>query len=520
MKKKDVKQHCAAKIEMIALDKILPSEMNPRKMIDDASLRELAENISVQGLLNPITVRPKALGKGVEYEIVCGERRWRACSLTDMQEIACIVRELSDDEAFDAMVTENLQRKDVSPMEEARAFKVLAQRAVSEAELSARFGRSLKYVKDRISLNSLLPELQDMLDKGELPITSALLLSRHKTSIQKTIYSRLEDCRSHGSDISFYSSARQVKRAIEGCQLNLDWSIFLEAEKQGKLKIHKGGFSKCSECPWNSSNANTLFPELSDDDSDEGLCYDEGCYCRKVRFWFEEMVLSKIKDLAPEGTEIDSEHVFVMDPSYFNRNTEIFHAVCVERKLQFITKESLGNCHDRPAAGLVKVLDLGDADEDDFTMSYYDQDLSRKDKDKQTLADDCRIYQLREKKTKTLLKELNTLLEKEGYEKKTGPLEKWEDNMLAAVILWRLPIKPNELEWNFDSSYDTLCDFLQKHGRKDCSWKRAAIKDFISNRLMYLKEAAGWVCGDAATETMKKIEDKFDSKISKIKNKK
>lgn len=133
-------------IKNIPTWKIIVSPHNPRKTFDEASIKELAENITRQGLLQPITVRPieysdeldKETGEIIsavtKYEIVCGERRYRAW-LTNQQastkfpkSIPCIVREMSDEEAFDAMITENLQRKDVDPTEEAFAFGELAKR--------------------------------------------------------------------------------------------------------------------------------------------------------------------------------------------------------------------------------------------------------------------------------------------------------------------------------------------------------------------------------------------------------
>ena len=126
-------------IQNIPMWKIIVSPMNPRKTFDEEALHELADNIRRQGLLQPITVRPveeilNADGSVCRYEVVCGERRYRAFLLNQKirvkvpSTIPCIVRELTDEQAFDAMITENLQRKDVDPTEEAFAFGELAKR--------------------------------------------------------------------------------------------------------------------------------------------------------------------------------------------------------------------------------------------------------------------------------------------------------------------------------------------------------------------------------------------------------
>jgi len=153
-------------IRQIPLSLVTPSPMNPRKTFDEDELQELADNIEKQGLLQPITVRPIADKKQFtvvdgnadfhpEYEIICGERRFRAVgrlydkwnekNLTDangepvnlFDRISAIVREMSDDEAFDAMITENLQRKDVDPIEEAFAFGQLIQKGKTAEDVAA-----------------------------------------------------------------------------------------------------------------------------------------------------------------------------------------------------------------------------------------------------------------------------------------------------------------------------------------------------------------------------------------------
>lgn len=111
-----------AEVKNIPTREIKPSPRNPRKTFDESAIKELAASIRQHGLLQPITVRPKDFW----YEIVMGERRYRAYCLNQQEStkfpttIPCIVREMTDEEALDAMITENLQRKDVDPIEEDR----------------------------------------------------------------------------------------------------------------------------------------------------------------------------------------------------------------------------------------------------------------------------------------------------------------------------------------------------------------------------------------------------------------
>ena len=107
-------------IVSVALASIQPSNYNPRKNFDEASLAELAESIKQQGVLQPIGVRPVENNR---FEIVFGERRYRASQMTGLEVIPAIVMEISDEVAEEMAVTENLQRKDVTPIEEANAYQ-------------------------------------------------------------------------------------------------------------------------------------------------------------------------------------------------------------------------------------------------------------------------------------------------------------------------------------------------------------------------------------------------------------
>ena len=184
-------------IELINPLLIFESAMNPRRLFTKESVQELADSISKQGLLQPITVRPaprhaiilpKELSGKPTYEIVCGARRYKASILAGLETIPCIVREMTDEEAFDAMITENLQRKDIEPMDEARAFNELHKRGTSFEELAARFGKSVSFIRLRIKLNDLVPDLAELLEKKELQISHAQELCKLEPERQNTLY--------------------------------------------------------------------------------------------------------------------------------------------------------------------------------------------------------------------------------------------------------------------------------------------------------------------------------------------
>ncbi|OJV40858.1 MAG: hypothetical protein BGO29_14925 [Bacteroidales bacterium 36-12] len=184
-------------IELIDYRLIFDDPQNPRKSFNKEAISELAENIKQQGLLQPITVRPyptmnvespKYLSGKPCYKIVMGARRYKACVEADFAEIPVIVRNMTDEQAFDAMITENLQRKDVEPLEEARAFAELNHRGTTFEELAARFGKSLSYIRLRIKLNDLIPEFIELLDKKELQLSHAQELCKLSPDYQKEIF--------------------------------------------------------------------------------------------------------------------------------------------------------------------------------------------------------------------------------------------------------------------------------------------------------------------------------------------
>ena len=125
-------------IREIAVTRISPNAAQPRRHFSREQLEELAASMREHGVLEPVIVRPK----GKDYELVVGERRWRAAQLAGLKVIPAIVRELEDREALELALVENLQREDLNPMEEAEAFRRLADEfGLTQEEIAARVGR-------------------------------------------------------------------------------------------------------------------------------------------------------------------------------------------------------------------------------------------------------------------------------------------------------------------------------------------------------------------------------------------
>ena len=279
-------------ITKIPLSLVIPSPMNPRKTFDEDELQELADNIEKQGLLQPITVRQIKDSKEFavvngnadfhpKYELICGERRFRAfCKLSDkwremdcvapkgetynrFSDIPAIIREMSDDEAFDAMITENLQRKDVDPIEEAFAFGQLIQKGRTAEEVAARFGKSLRFVQDRVKLNNLIPELMLAVREDEMPIVAAMIIAKLDEDAQRKFHSQYQ----HNSN---GYSKRNAEQFIDTLFMTLDKSLWYLSENQADEDFEGGCGRKCSECNLNTANHGCLFWEMKNQDA--GRC--------------------------------------------------------------------------------------------------------------------------------------------------------------------------------------------------------------------------------------------------------
>jgi ParB/RepB/Spo0J family partition protein len=167
---------------LIALEEICPSPTNPRKNFD--GLGELAESIRSMGVLQPVLVRPAG---DDAFELVCGERRYRAAQMAGLREIPAVVRELSDSEARKVQIVENLQRKDVSALEEATGYAALLEAMAAEQPEATReqlvqtvadeIGKSVRYVWARMKLRELIPALQEWLEAGRITPSHGDLLA-------------------------------------------------------------------------------------------------------------------------------------------------------------------------------------------------------------------------------------------------------------------------------------------------------------------------------------------------------
>ena len=156
----------------------------PRKSFDEASLAELAESIREHGIIQPLTVRKLATGY---YQIIAGERRWRAARLAGLSEVPVIVMEADDRKAAELAMIENLQREDLNPMEEAAGFQSLIETYhMTQEEAAARVGKSRSAVTNALRLLSLTPSVRKLVEEGTLSAGHARALLPLSPALQES----------------------------------------------------------------------------------------------------------------------------------------------------------------------------------------------------------------------------------------------------------------------------------------------------------------------------------------------
>ncbi len=150
----------------LRVSEIEPNREQPRKQFDEGALSELAASIQEHGVLQPLIVRPMPSGV---YQLIAGERRWRAARLAGLQEVPVVIRELDDGQAMAIALIENLQREDLNPVEEARGYQLLMERfALSQEQVAQQVGKSRPAVANALRLLALPEPILDMVQAGTL----------------------------------------------------------------------------------------------------------------------------------------------------------------------------------------------------------------------------------------------------------------------------------------------------------------------------------------------------------------
>jgi len=255
---------------------IVPNPANPRRYFDEESLSELAKNITQYGVLQPVTVREISGENGCSYELIFGERRFRAAKIAMLETIPCMVRQLCDDAAFDLMISENLQRQDIRPSEEGVAFKRILDKGKDIRYISERFGKSETFIHNRLSLVRLIPEITDLLDREEISIGMAFEISRFQDTIQEHIH------KEHLTSEIPHNNWRNLAIKVFKGKLEETYTVLLS-----RFPFDK---SECEQCPRNSEFY-SLFPVV-----ENSRCTKSSCLIKKQEDYELNSILSAIGD--------------------------------------------------------------------------------------------------------------------------------------------------------------------------------------------------------------------------------
>ncbi|SKC88908.1 ParB/RepB/Spo0J family partition protein [Maledivibacter halophilus] len=195
-------------VKMINIDDIKPNKNQPRKYFDKDKIKSLEESISNHGIVQPIIVRKHEKG----YEIVAGERRWRAAKNTKLKEIPCIIKELDNQELMELSLIENLQREDLNEIEEALAYKKLNEEfKMTQDKIANIIGKSRPYIANTLRLLNLNDEAKKMIIEGEISSGHGRALLRiEDDKLQKEIAFKINT-----EDLTVRETEKLVSRIIE-----------------------------------------------------------------------------------------------------------------------------------------------------------------------------------------------------------------------------------------------------------------------------------------------------------------
>lgn len=192
-------------VQELHISNIHPNPNQPRRHFEESALQELADSIRQHGVLEPLIVRPV----DGSYEIVVGERRWRACQIAGVTVVPVLIRELSEREAMELALVENLQREDLNPMEEAEAYqRLLDEFGLTQEEVARRVGKERSTVANRLRLLGLRGRAREALVKGEITAGHAkALLSLNSEFQRDSVVRRIME-----EDLSVRQTEELVKR--------------------------------------------------------------------------------------------------------------------------------------------------------------------------------------------------------------------------------------------------------------------------------------------------------------------
>ncbi len=278
--------------QLVAIDKIKESLLNPRKIYNEKRLQELIESVREKGILTPLLVRPS---NGL-YEIAAGSRRYRAAKVVDLKELPVLIREMTDVEFLEVMTIENLQRDDLHPLEEAEGYRDLMERGGYDVHsIVVKVGKQISesYIYQRLKLLELIPEAKKLFLEDKIMAGHAILIARLQPNQQKELIKKESGLYEGWGKDRTIVSVRDLTHYIDrNIHLDLNSSSF---PKEDPDLLPSAG--PCTTCSKRTGFQPQLFPDVVKKDT----CTDRICFYAKVKAftdrWLEER--SRDTDIPP-----------------------------------------------------------------------------------------------------------------------------------------------------------------------------------------------------------------------------
>ena len=242
----------------IDISKIYPNKKQPRKNFEEKEITELSESIKNQGLIQPIVVRETSGGM---YEIIAGERRWRACQLAGLHSVSCVVMSVDDKNVYELALIENIQRENLNVVEEAKAYKNLIElNSIKNEELSKKIGKSASHISNLIRILDLDNEIHQMIIDGKISMGHARALIGVPNAVEKAkeIYEKKLSVRDVEKSTSKHKQTRKKQTEkdpnIVDLEKELSDKIGLKTEiefndngSSGSLKLYYSDLNQLDE---------------------------------------------------------------------------------------------------------------------------------------------------------------------------------------------------------------------------------------------------------------------------------
>lgn len=233
---------------MIAIEGIAPSRFQPRRKFEEAALAELAASIRAAGVVQPVLVRPAGVANttsgNMHYELIAGERRWRAARLAGLSRVPAVIADLADEQAAEWALIENVQRADLGAMETAYAVRDLCERfKLTHAQAAEKLGLDRTSITNLVRLTDLEPEVREMLEQGTLTAGHGKVLLGMAPGVRRAALAK----RAAGAGWSVRRLGSAVSLVMKGAAEGASGDDVLRAAAQlGNNDMNKGGFARDS----------------------------------------------------------------------------------------------------------------------------------------------------------------------------------------------------------------------------------------------------------------------------------